>query len=93
MRDAKSFGGVASAILVAALFGGPAVYDVDQKIYITLVSTKSRESKGFNVRVEFARIVKNSQNQTRVERIKEPEIYQGFFDKLSQSLFLTANNL
>jgi len=93
MRDAKSFGGVASAILVSAILGGPAIYDVDQKIYITLVSTKSRASKGFNVRVEFMRIVKNSQNQARFEIIKEPEIYQNFFDKLSHSLFLTANNL
>lgn len=93
MRNAMSIGGVASAILLSALFGGPATYDVDQKIYITLVSMKSRDSKGFNVRVEFARIINNSQNQTRVEVIKEPEIYQDFFDKLSQSLFLTANNL
>jgi hypothetical protein len=92
-RNAMTAGGVAGAVLLSALFGGPAVYDVDQKIYTTLVSTKSRDASGFNVRVEFARIVRNNQNRTRVEVVREPEIYRDFFDKLAQSLFLTANDI
>lgn len=89
-REAGSTAGKAAIILLAALGGGRAVYDTEQKIYTTLVSTKSRESEGHNVRVRFARIIWNNMNEARIETIDEPEIYQDFFDKLSQSLFLTA---
>ncbi len=89
-QEAGSTAGKAAIIFLAALGGGPAVYDTEQKIYTTLVSTKSRESEGHNVRVRFARIIWNNMNEARIESIDEPEIYQDFFDKLSQSLFLTA---
>jgi len=92
-RTAVKGGQVAGAVILSALFGGPVVYDTQQRIYATLVSTKSRDVNGFNVRIDFARIITNNQNNTRVELIQEPEIYQEFFDKLSQSLFLTAHNL
>jgi hypothetical protein len=92
-RSAVSAGQVVGALLLAAVIGGPAVYDVDQKIYTTLVSAKSRDARGFNVRIEFARIIRNNQKQERIEVVREPEIYSDFFDKLAQSLFLTANNI
>jgi hypothetical protein len=92
-RSAMSAGGVAGAILLAALFKTDPIYDVDQKIYTTLVSTKSRDAGGFNVRVEFARVIRNNRNHTRVEVVREPEIYRDFFDKLAQSLFLVANDI
>lgn len=92
-RDAGSIGEKVGAIFVAALFGGTPVYDVSQQIYVTLVSTKSKIKKGYNIRVEFATIIYNNQGNFRVERRLEPEIYKEFFDKLSQSVFLTANDL
>ncbi|MDR0363682.1 MAG: hypothetical protein LBH92_01470 [Bacteroidales bacterium] len=80
--------------VLMVLFGGQnAVYDTEQKIYTTLVSTKSRESKGFNVRVEFARIVWDNRGQARIEKIEDPEVYRDFFDKLGSSLFLTAHSI
>ncbi|MDR2770061.1 MAG: hypothetical protein LBB08_01265 [Rickettsiales bacterium] len=90
-RRAGSSGAKVAFVLLAALSGTQPVYDTEQKIYTTLVSTKSRESRGYNVRIEFARIVWNNRNQARIEKIQEPEIYRDFFDKLGQSLFLTAN--
>ena len=63
--------------------------------HATLVSTASRTGDGFNVRVQFVqqrrvtpggRIVSNN-------RITDAATYQGFFNQLGQSLFLTANNI
>jgi len=92
-REASSTTMKVAIVTLAILAGTQPIYDTEQKIYVTLVSSKSRNAKGFNVRVEFARVIFNNQNQTRIEKIQEKEIYQEFFDKLSQSLFLTANEV
>lgn len=92
-REAGSTGEKVGIILLAALAGTQPVYDVSQKIYVTLVSTKNKNNNSYNVRVEFARIIWNNMNQARVEKISDEQIYQDFFGKLSQSVFLTANNI
>jgi len=92
-REAGSVGAKAGAIILAAFAGTQPIYDVSQKIYVTLVTTKSRTNYGYNVRVEFAQIIWDSMNNARVEKINDKRIYQSFFNKLSQSVFLTANNI
>jgi hypothetical protein len=92
-REASSTAKKVGLNLLAAYFGTTATYDQAQKIYAMLVSTKSRESSGFNVRIGFSRIIVKNDGRARTEIIRDPEIYREFFDKLSQSLFLTANNL
>ena len=89
-REAGSLGEKTAIVLLAALGGTTPIYDTQQKIFTTLVTTKSKESQGYNVRIEFARIIWNNMNESRIEQIEESEIYRDFFDKLSQSLFLTA---
>lgn len=91
-REAGSAGQKVGMILLAAFAGSQPVYDVSQKIYVTLVSTKNHNN-GYNVRIEFARVIWNNMNQARIEKIQDEEIYKDFFDKLSQSVFLTANNI
>lgn len=91
-REVGSTGAKVGIILLAAFAGTQPVYDVNQKIYVTLVSTKNHNN-GYNVRIEFARVIWNNMNQARIEKIEDEEIYKDFFDKLSQSVFLTANNI
>ena len=92
-REAGSTGGKVALAILAGFAGTTPVYDTEQKIYTTLVTNKSREAKGYNVRIEFARVIWNNMNQSRIQKIQDPEIYQDFFDKLSQSLFLNANSI
>ena len=92
-REASSTGAKAAIILLAAMSDTQPVYDTEQKIYTTLVSTKSKESEGYNVRITFARMVTNNMHETRNEKITDQKTYREFFDKLSQSLFLTAHEI
>lgn len=92
-REAGSTGEKVGVFVLAVLFGTPMIYDTNQKIYVTLVSTKSHNGDGYNVRIEFARIIWDSAKNARIEKIQDEEIYKDFFDKLSQSVFLTANNI
>ena len=45
------------------------------------------------VRATFQRIVTRTDNSVYVESIKDPELYQEFFDKLSKSIFIEAQKL
>ena len=94
-REAGNTGAKLALIMLSALSKShePPVYDTEQKIYTTLVSNKSQNSNGYNVRIEFARIIWNNKNESRIEKIEDPEIYRDFFDKLGESLFLTAHSI
>ncbi len=92
-REVKLTGGTVAKILLSALTGTPQPVDVEQTLYVTLVTNKNADGDGYTARVSFARIVLDSYKNTRVERITDAKINKDFFDKLSQSLFLTENNL
>lgn len=90
-RDATEAGQVAGAIVVALLFGVATPVDKEQKIRVSLVSKPTAEEGRTAVRVTFQRIVWNTQGQvSRSEPLDEPGLYQQFFDRLSQSVFLEA---
>jgi len=93
--DAKNAGQIATMVLLAALGGGSAPIDKDQKIRVTLVINNSLEVKGASVvRVTMNRIIWNTQGQiTKAETLNEPELYQAFFDKLSKATFLEAHQI
>jgi len=93
--DATNAGQVAAMILLAALGGGSTPIDDDQKIRVCLVINESLEDKGSSVvRVTLNRFIWNTQGQiTKAETLKEPELYQAFFAKLSKATFLEAHEI
>ena len=92
-RDATEAGQVALAIFVALAGGGAMPIDKDQKIRVSLI-TRPISNKETAARVTFQRVVWNTHGQvTTSEPLDEPKLYQEFFDKLSQSVFLTANEI
>lgn len=99
-RSAVSAGQIAGAVLVALLGGGAMATDKNQKIIASLVTRPVVGSDGavvadsFFVRVTFARIVWDTQNHiTKAEQLSDPELYEGFFDKLSKSVFLEGQKI
>ena len=69
--------------------------DEEQRIRASLVSKPVRNvGDSFQVRVTFQRIVWTTENEiSKLEELKEPELYQQFFDRLSKSVFLEAHSL
>ncbi len=55
---------------------------------------KNRDYGATRVRVTFQRVVVNTQGQvTNMEALETPELYQEFYEKLSKSVFLEANDI
>ncbi|MGE0108465.1 MAG: hypothetical protein AB7S81_01690 [Bdellovibrionales bacterium] len=92
-RDATEAGQVAAVIFLRVMIGTPVIYDEKQKIRVSLI-TRPVADKETAARVTFQRVVWNNQGQvSTTEPLNDPKLYQEFFDKLSQSVFLTANEI
>jgi hypothetical protein len=99
-RSAVNAGQIVGAVFVALLSGAVMPTDKNQKITASLVTRPVMDSQGavvpnaFFVRVTFARIVWNTQNKiTKAEQLTDVELYEGFFDKLSKSVFLEGQKI
>jgi len=94
-RSAENAGQITLSVLVALLGGGSTPVDKEQKMRACIVTRPVGENKNhIAVRVTFQRIVWNTQGQvTKSESLTDPKIYQEFFDKLSKSVFLEAQEL
>ncbi len=92
-RDATEAGQVVGAVVMAAMFGVATPIDEKQKIRVSLV-TKSAGKKATSLRVTFQRVVWNTKGEiSKTEGLNDPKMYQDFFDKLSQSVFLTGHEI
>ena len=93
--DATNAGQIAGAVMLALLTGTVTPTDDEQKIRICLVIQNGLADESSSVaRITMQRIIWNTQGQiSRVESINAPEIYQAFFEKLSKSTFLEANQI
>lgn len=97
-RDAVETGQVAgqvALVILAALAGSShtMTYDETQKINVSVLVGKIDDHSS-QMRVFFDRHITNNLGQLwKADLITEPEIYQQFFDKFSQSAFIEENNL
>ena len=93
--DATNKAQMAGAILLAVLGGGNVSYDSQQQIKVSFVTLPSKNNKnGYLARATFQRIVTNTEGQvTRAETMDNEELYTEFFNKLSKSVFLEAQEI
>ncbi len=92
-RDAVEAGQVAGKIFMAVMFGAHMAIDKNQKIRASLI-TRPVSSKKTNLRITIQRVIWNEHGQiSRTESVTDQEIYQDFFNKLSKSVFLNANEI
>ncbi|MBK0400840.1 hypothetical protein H0I76_16690 [Limibaculum sp. M0105] len=94
-RDATEAGQIAGAILLGVLTGVYVPTDRNQKIRVSVVTRPLDDGRGRTaVRATFQRLVWDTQgNLSKIEGLNEPELYQGFFEKLAQSVFLEAQEI
>ncbi len=99
LRDAINEGESFMAALVAVLFRAHMVTDKDQKIRVSLVVRPVLDSTGKEmlrsqyVRVTFQRVLRRSDKSEVYETLREPELYKGFYERVSKSVFLEAHNI
>lgn len=100
-RDATDAGQVALAtvsVFLSALGGSSSnafdYIDKTQKIRASVVSKLSADGSKIIVRVTFQRVVWNNVGDvSKMENLTDPELYQGFFERLSKAVFLEAQKI
>ena len=98
-RDATSGGEIAAAIVVALLGGGAMAISKDQTIRVSLVVRPVTSSGGLAlpqshfVRVTFQRLVRRTDNSTYAETLRDATLYQDFYERVSKSVFLEAQEI
>ena len=83
-------------MILALLTGNVASVDRNQKIRASLAVRPAGPERpdSYIVRITLQRVVWNTQNQiTKQEWLKDPKLYQNFYEKLSKAVFLEAQEI
>ena len=95
--DATNKSQLFAAILLGGLGNNPQLVqqcDKAQVIKASVITKPSLDGKKTVVRVTFQRIVWNMAGQiNRVETLKDPAMYQKFYESLSKAIFLEAQQI
>ena len=93
-RSATNAAEVTAMIFIALLGGGAMPIDDVQKMRASVITHLNDDGTSMLVRVTFQRLVWNTQGRvTKSESMKDPEIFQEFFSKLSKAIFLEAHEI
>ena len=95
-RDATSAGQVIGAVALALFGGGSVPIDKEQNIQASVVVIPGSEvnSSSHFIRLTVQRTIVDTAGQiSKRELITDPEIYSGFFDRLSKAVFLEAHGI
>ena len=98
-RDAEESGQIAGQVMLTLIFAALGTYhsptwDASQKIVVTLTTSPVENSNQSDVRVSFDRRLTNNYGDLwRSEVILDPRVYQEFFEKFSQGVFLEGQKL
>lgn len=98
-RDAKNAGEIIVSVLVTILSGKPVPYSKDQSIRASLVVRPVNDSNGnalpdsHYVRITIQRLVRRTDNSIFVQTLRDPNLYERFYDKLSKSVFIEAQKI
>ncbi|AJC85758.1 hypothetical protein [Campylobacter sp. RM16704] len=95
-REASTQVGVVFLVLLSpsAAIAASKQSDHTQEIKASIVVSTNNKLKKTFVRFTMQRTIRNQEGAVNeVGTIKEPEIYQQFYEKLSKSVFLEANEL
>lgn len=91
-RSAVDNGQVVGKVFAGLLLRTDVPVDRNQTFRVSIVTRPAGQETA--VRVTFQRLVWNDHNQlSKLEPIEEPAVYQEFFDRLSESVFLEAHHL
>jgi hypothetical protein len=98
-RSAKDTGEIIVSVLVTILSGKPVPYSKDQTIRAALVVRPVNDSNGnalpdsHYVRITIQRLVRRTDNSIIVQTLRDPNLYERFYDKLSKSVFIEAQKI
>ena len=93
-RSALNSRKIADHVLLLLLGVPTGTIDTSQTIKASIVTSKIENIKKIALRVTFQRVVLNGNGfPSKLESIDDPILYQNFFNKLSQSVFLEAHTI
>lgn len=98
-RDATNAGEIAMVFVLALLGGQSGAISKDQTIRVSLVVRPVIDSVGkamtesHFVRITFQRIVRRTDNSIYAETLRDAQLYQDFYERISKAVFLEAQKI